>query len=122
MDWLVNTIKRQRSGAPPQARTPPRAAAQPPAGEASEEDILTRWLDVEDGPDDDFLASLEDFSLDVWDHRTHLRWAGRRRRSACGPQPARAARASRDAAARGAAGRGAQNRRACWLGPAHRCA
>ena len=30
---------------------------------------------VEDGPDDAFIASLEDFTLDTWDHRTHLRIA-----------------------------------------------
>ncbi|GIL70657.1 hypothetical protein Vretifemale_1385 [Volvox reticuliferus] len=38
-------------------------------------DVLERWLQVEDEPDDEFIRKLEDYSLDSWDHRTHLRLA-----------------------------------------------
>ncbi|KAG2445825.1 hypothetical protein HXX76_000429 [Chlamydomonas incerta] len=44
-------------------------------GGGGEMDVLERWLQVEDEPDDDFLRKLEDYSLDAWDHRTHLRLA-----------------------------------------------
>ncbi|GFR46884.1 hypothetical protein Agub_g8525 [Astrephomene gubernaculifera] len=40
-----------------------------------EPDVLERWLQVEDEPDEEFLRKLEKFSLDSWDHRTHLRIA-----------------------------------------------
>eukprot|EP00195_Chlamydomonas_chlamydogama_P003266 CAMPEP_0202922060 /NCGR_PEP_ID=MMETSP1392-20130828/77724_1 /ASSEMBLY_ACC=CAM_ASM_000868 /TAXON_ID=225041 /ORGANISM="Chlamydomonas chlamydogama, Strain SAG 11-48b" /LENGTH=632 /DNA_ID=CAMNT_0049615667 /DNA_START=305 /DNA_END=2204 /DNA_ORIENTATION=+ len=39
------------------------------------DDLLSRWLQVEDEPDELFLSSLEDYSLQSWDHRTHLRIA-----------------------------------------------
>ncbi|GIL47047.1 hypothetical protein Vafri_3881 [Volvox africanus] len=38
-------------------------------------DVLERWLQVEDEPDEEFLRKLEDYSLESWDHRTHLRLA-----------------------------------------------
>ena len=87
MDWMLKALKRRRAGLPPQAPARPRAPVAAAVGDASatqqspveapEEDILTRWLAVEDGPDDDFLASLEDFTLETWDHRTHLRWGAK---------------------------------------------
>ncbi|KAG2451487.1 hypothetical protein HYH02_004085 [Chlamydomonas schloesseri] len=40
-----------------------------------EMDVLERWLAVVDEPDDEFLRKLEDYTLDSWDHRTHLRLA-----------------------------------------------
>eukprot|EP01114_Cavostelium_apophysatum_P022165 TRINITY_DN7928_c1_g1_i2.p1 TRINITY_DN7928_c1_g1~~TRINITY_DN7928_c1_g1_i2.p1 ORF type:complete len:515 (-),score=123.86 TRINITY_DN7928_c1_g1_i2:1030-2574(-) len=33
------------------------------------------WLEVEDEPDDEFLAKFENLTLEKWDHRTHLRIA-----------------------------------------------
>jgi GTPase SAR1 family protein len=40
-----------------------------------EKTILESWLEVEDESDEEFLRKLEDYSLDKWDHRTHLRIA-----------------------------------------------
>jgi ADP-ribosylation factor protein 1 len=40
-----------------------------------EKTILETWLEVEDESDDEFLRKLHDYSLDKWDHRTHLRIA-----------------------------------------------
>eukprot|EP01137_Pigoraptor_chileana_P023216 Opistho-2@89169 len=37
--------------------------------------ILERWLSVEDESDDEFLAKFAAYTLDSWDHRTHLRIA-----------------------------------------------
>jgi len=39
------------------------------------EDTLKEWLQREDGDDDIFLTQLADYTLDNWDHRTHLRIA-----------------------------------------------
>mmetsp|Transcript_34383 Transcript_34383/g.76369 ORF Transcript_34383/g.76369 Transcript_34383/m.76369 type:complete len:712 (+) Transcript_34383:82-2217(+) len=55
------------------ARSTSSAASSKREDEA--DDILSRWLKVEDEADEVFLASLEDFSLQSWDHRTHLRVA-----------------------------------------------
>ena len=39
------------------------------------ETMLTEWLSRDDEDDDIFLGKLTDFSLETWDHRTHLRIA-----------------------------------------------
>jgi ADP-ribosylation factor protein 1 len=39
------------------------------------ENLLLEWLSREDESDELFLAKLLDYSLDTWDHRTHLRIA-----------------------------------------------
>jgi hypothetical protein len=40
-----------------------------------QEELLTKWLEVQDEPDDLFLEKLKNYTLDTWDHRTHLRIA-----------------------------------------------
>lgn len=47
----------------------------PPSEEERMASILEEWLEREDEPDDVFLRKLEDFTLETWDHRTHLRIA-----------------------------------------------
>jgi signal recognition particle receptor subunit beta len=48
-------------------------------GPQSEEDkleaTLLEWLEREDAADDEFLSSFENYTLDTWDHYTHLRIA-----------------------------------------------
>ena len=39
------------------------------------EELLLEWLDRDDIPPDMFLQHLEDATLDIWDHYTHLRIA-----------------------------------------------
>jgi hypothetical protein len=41
----------------------------------SQDDILTDWLAREDEDDDLFLSKFNNFTLDSWDHYTHLRIA-----------------------------------------------
>lgn len=40
-----------------------------------EKTLLEQWLERKDNTDDEFLKSLEDLSLEEWDHYTHLRIA-----------------------------------------------
>jgi ADP-ribosylation factor protein 1 len=40
-----------------------------------EKTLLEKWLEVEDEPDEEFLRKFRDYSLETWDHRTHLRIA-----------------------------------------------
>ncbi|KXZ55875.1 hypothetical protein GPECTOR_2g1426 [Gonium pectorale] len=91
LDWLVSTLRHKRKlqpasqhPAPPAAPAATADAAQADTragdgrgggGSGSEPDILERWLQAEDEPDDEFLRKLEDYSLELWDHRTHLRLA-----------------------------------------------
>ena len=55
------------------------AVKEPPTAEeeaaAKHEQLMVEWLSREDEPDDEFLAKLDDYTLDTWDHRTHLRIA-----------------------------------------------
>jgi len=37
------------------------------------EETLLDWLEQEDGSDEEFLRQFADYTLDNWDHRTHLR-------------------------------------------------
>lgn len=39
------------------------------------EKLMEEWLLREDEADDVFLQKLQDATLEVWDHRTHLRIA-----------------------------------------------
>lgn len=55
---------------------PPIAAKNPiPSEEEHLATVLEEWLQRDDEPDDVFLKKLEDFTLETWDHRTHLRVA-----------------------------------------------
>eukprot|EP00475_Leptophrys_vorax_P045763 TRINITY_DN9627_c0_g1_i2.p1 TRINITY_DN9627_c0_g1~~TRINITY_DN9627_c0_g1_i2.p1 ORF type:complete len:573 (+),score=143.83 TRINITY_DN9627_c0_g1_i2:163-1719(+) len=40
-----------------------------------EKTLLEKWLEQEDEPDEEFLEKLTNYTLDSWDHRTHLRIA-----------------------------------------------
>ncbi|GLI58715.1 hypothetical protein VaNZ11_000468, partial [Volvox africanus] len=101
-DWISMALRhvfekakqpQRPGGAHAVAALSPLAAARPPtasapavgpvdvlasdssSGSRRELDVLERWLQVEDEPDDEFLRKLEDYSLESWDHRTHLRLA-----------------------------------------------
>ncbi|GLC43758.1 hypothetical protein PLESTB_000905000 [Pleodorina starrii] len=104
-DWLASALKHTRLEKAKKPPAPVRTAASAPraaaagrssgldggaggsgregggpgvggdGGAAGEKDVLERWLQVEDEPDDEFLRKLEDYSLESWDHRTHLRLA-----------------------------------------------
>jgi hypothetical protein len=76
-EWLAETLKHP-------ARTAAVLAKQEEAAQAAALNPLTKdplelqmeeWLTREDEEDDVFLQKLRDFSLDSWDHRTHLRIA-----------------------------------------------
>ena len=43
--------------------------------EELQETLLEKWLKVEDEDDDLFLEKFRNYTLDSWDHRTHLRIA-----------------------------------------------
>ncbi|PNH09923.1 ADP-ribosylation factor [Tetrabaena socialis] len=83
--WLVSAVKHKRCEDAKPATTAsdppaPKQAGKDAAGgmeapDAAVETVLERWLLVEDEPDDEFLQKLEDYSLETWDHRTHLRLA-----------------------------------------------
>jgi ADP-ribosylation factor 1/2 len=42
---------------------------------SKQELLMEEWLSREDEPDDEFLEKLRNYTLDSWDHRTHLRIA-----------------------------------------------
>ena len=76
MEWIVSVLNKHGT------ETAVKPAVCKPVSKAPADDrkndldfILESWLEIEDGPDDAFLAALEDYSLDTWDHRTHLRLA-----------------------------------------------
>lgn len=71
MHWMAEAMDRFRKS-PTRLR---KAAQGTSHADDGEEPLLTQWLKVQDGPDEEFLKSLEDFTLDSWDHRTHLRIA-----------------------------------------------
>jgi ADP-ribosylation factor protein 1 len=64
--------------APLPAAPPDPSALAPKPTESDEERLeatLLEWLAREDATDDAFLAAFADYSLDYWDHYTHLRIA-----------------------------------------------
>jgi ADP-ribosylation factor protein 1 len=73
LDWLVSAVAGYAATAP--ARPPALAAPADPAQQ--ERTLLERWIEQceHDEPDDEFLAKLDSYTLDSWDHRTHLRIA-----------------------------------------------
>lgn len=84
LDWLNETLKQPKTlvgegkqGAEEeQGQGKQDEELSPEEKEAKRmEALLLEWLDRVDVPDDDFLQSLDDISLDVWDHYTHLRIA-----------------------------------------------
>jgi ADP-ribosylation factor protein 1 len=77
LDWLIGALKDKADSPPPPPPPPPAPSSEKPeeAKLSHEEKILTEWLQREDEPDDIFLQKLFDYTLDSWDHRTHLRIA-----------------------------------------------
>ena len=70
MQWLVRTLALPDAGRHPAAA--PAAPAQPLS---AQEQLLSEWLERRDSPDDDFLQQFNSYTLDKWDHYTHLRIA-----------------------------------------------
>lgn len=91
LDQMVHALQEKKRGNKPNSYfsnssndgdppAPPSTSIQaPPKPILSEEEhlasVLEEWLQREDEPDDIFLRKLEDFTLETWDHRTHLRIA-----------------------------------------------
>jgi hypothetical protein len=71
LDWLVDILRHPNQQ--PVQQIPSEIK------EPSEEDRmvtqLNEWLERTDEDDDEFLAKLDDYTLENWDHRTHLRIA-----------------------------------------------
>jgi hypothetical protein len=84
LDWLSETLKQPKPLMNPtrvteeekEGQTQQEKELTPEEKEAKRmEDLMLEWLDRVDVPDDEFLQSLDDITLDVWDHYTHLRIA-----------------------------------------------
>jgi signal recognition particle receptor subunit beta len=87
LDWLTETLKQPKPLSPYAQKDQGKAQSlegeakqeaelSPEAREANRmEALLLEWMDRVDVPDEEFLQSLEDITLDVWDHYTHLRIA-----------------------------------------------
>jgi hypothetical protein len=81
LDWLTETLKQPMPPSLSSQREVPKqqqeeAELSPDAREANRmEALLLEWMDRVDVPDTEFLQSLEDITLEVWDHYTHLRIA-----------------------------------------------
>jgi len=67
--WLVSSLTKKPF-------VPPLPPAAPELTEKDKLELqLEEWLNREDDPDEEFLSKLRDFTLDSWDHYTHLRIA-----------------------------------------------
>lgn len=80
MSWLANVlINNKTDGRLTSSSSVPRRSQQVTKPPESEEDklsaLLEEWLAREDEDDETFLTKLQNFTLDSWDHRTHLRIA-----------------------------------------------
>ncbi|KAI6656896.1 GTP-binding ADP-ribosylation factor [Oopsacas minuta] len=74
IEWMISVLDNQTPIANKQSISPKKAGNR----DAKKDDldqILESWLEIEDNTDDEFIAALEDYTLDNWDHRTHLRLA-----------------------------------------------
>lgn len=88
LDWIVDATSTPKADGR-RSSTHAAAAARAPATEGAAtsketaaqaearrlEETMMEWLQREDQPDDVFLTQLSDYTLDSWDHRTHLRIA-----------------------------------------------
>jgi small GTP-binding protein len=70
LDWLCQAIN--KPGRVPEVET---HILKQSVEVEEEKTLLEKWLAVEDEPDDEFLEKLLSYTLDSWDHRTHLRIA-----------------------------------------------
>jgi hypothetical protein len=81
MQWLVDTLALPNAGRHTAASgTGPDAVAVTTVDDAqqplsAQEQLLREWLEREDSPDDVFLQEFNTYTLDKWDHYTHLRVA-----------------------------------------------
>jgi small GTP-binding protein len=74
MPAIENLVQR-KSGQAPQTKAASNKVDSDASKPKSIESIYEEWLTREDEDDDIFLSKLDNFSLDSWDHRTHLRIA-----------------------------------------------
>jgi hypothetical protein len=79
MHWLVDTLALPNAGRHT-AGTGTDAVAVATVDNAqqelsAQEQLLREWLEREDAPDDVFLQEFNTYTLDKWDHYTHLRVA-----------------------------------------------
>ena len=89
LDWLHDTLRNRPPPPPPSTGTNSEpdsdegggtATLSPPLSPAEQEAqrleaLLLEWLERDDLAPDTFLAQVEDATLDIWDHYTHLRIA-----------------------------------------------
>eukprot|EP01102_Stenamoeba_stenopodia_P003944 TRINITY_DN1407_c0_g1_i1.p1 TRINITY_DN1407_c0_g1~~TRINITY_DN1407_c0_g1_i1.p1 ORF type:complete len:497 (-),score=121.96 TRINITY_DN1407_c0_g1_i1:116-1606(-) len=68
MDWITANYNKANP-------KPPAPPTEPKPQPDRKKDILEEWLEVEDEPDEEFLHKFDTYTLDSWDHRTHLRIA-----------------------------------------------
>lgn len=77
MQWLVDVLATPNAGRHPSAVDAVAAASAnaPPQQLSAQEQMLHEWLERVDLPDDVFLQQFDTYTLDKWDHYTHLRVA-----------------------------------------------
>lgn len=77
MQWLVDILATPNAGRHPSAVDAVAAASAnaPPQQLSAQEQMLHEWLERVDLPDDVFLQQFDTYTLDKWDHYTHLRVA-----------------------------------------------
>ncbi len=77
MRWLAATLALPNAGRHPTGSDAiASAAGHPPSQEmGAQELLLHEWMERRDAPDDVFLQQFNTYSLDKWDHYTHLRIA-----------------------------------------------
>lgn len=81
LDWLYHALtdKSKTSSATNTTPPPPPTEAvekeKEPEAQNPQEKLLTEWLERVDDPDDIFIEKFTSYTLDSWDHYTHLRIA-----------------------------------------------
>ncbi|GAQ85950.1 GTP-binding ADP-ribosylation factor [Klebsormidium nitens] len=74
LQWIQDALRAKRGSGRKEAG-PARAPPELSTKEKEMEALLQQWLEQEDEPDDEFLDKFRTYTLDSWDHRTHLRIA-----------------------------------------------
>jgi len=81
LDWLSNCITSNPT-TPAKEKSdnktkPPTTSPNVPLAPGTDDKaaLLKTWLDTEDEPDETFIEKFLNYSLEAWDHRTHLRIA-----------------------------------------------
>lgn len=89
LDWLYDRLRSGRDqgggsgggggggggGEGPAAQPRAKPETEEEREKRHREELLVEWLEREDNDDEEFLGQLADYTLDAWDHRTHLRIA-----------------------------------------------